>query len=45
MEPEACWSFPVAMDNQIVAHIKIYYDGIHVVQDYSANQEMIFYGK
>ncbi len=45
MEPEACWSFPVAKGNKIVAHIKIYYDGIHVVQDYAANQEMIFYGQ
>jgi len=45
MEPEACWSFPVASGNTIVAHIKIYYDGIHVVQDYAANQEMIFYGQ
>ncbi len=45
MEPEACWSFPVAIGNIIVAHIKIYYDGIHVLQDYIANQEMAFYGQ
>jgi hypothetical protein len=45
MEPEACWSFPVAIGNTIVAHIKVYYDGIHVVQDYMANQEMTFYGQ
>ena len=45
MEPEACWSFPIAMGNTIVAHIKVYYDGIHVVQDYMANQEMTFYGQ
>jgi len=45
MEPEACWSFPVAMGNSIVAHIKVYYDGIHVVQDFVANQEMTFYGQ
>ncbi len=45
MEPEACWSFPVAMDNIIVAHIKIYYDGIHVMEDYLSNQEMAFYGQ
>jgi len=43
--PEACWSFPVATGNIIVAHIKVYYDGIHVVQDYAANQEMTFYGQ
>ena len=45
MEPEACWSFPVAIGNIIVAHIKIYYDGIHVLEDYIANQEMAFYGQ
>ncbi len=44
-EPEACWSFPVAIGNIIVAHIKIYYDGIHVMEDYIANQEMTFYGQ
>ena len=45
MEPEACWSFPVAIGNIIIAHIKIYYDGIHVMEDYLANQEMTFYGQ
>ncbi len=45
MEPEACWSFPVAVDNIIAAHIKIYYDGTHVMEDYIANQEMAFYGQ
>ncbi len=45
IEPEACWSFPLAIGNIIVAHIKIYYDGIHVVQDFAANQEMTFYGQ
>lgn len=45
MEPEACWSFPVAIGNIIVAHIKVYYDGIHVMEDYIANQEMAFYGQ
>jgi len=45
MEPEACWSFPVAMGTIIVAHIKVYYDGIHVIPDYLANQEMAFYGQ
>ncbi|RLD15956.1 hypothetical protein DRI50_03015 [candidate division KSB1 bacterium] len=45
LEPEACWSFPVTYQNFIVAHVKIYYDGIHVVQDYPANQEMSFYGQ
>ncbi|RLB79422.1 MAG: hypothetical protein DRH24_12630 [Deltaproteobacteria bacterium] len=45
IEPEACWSFPVAMDSKIVARLKVYYDGIHVIQNYAANQEMIFYGQ
>ncbi len=45
MGPETCWSFPVALGNIVVAHIKIYYDGIHVIQDYAANQEMLFYGQ
>ncbi len=44
-EPEACWSFPVVLNNTIVSHIKVYYDGIHVVQDFAANQEMTFYGQ
>ena len=41
--PEACWSFPIVAGNIIVAHLKIYYDGIHVVQDYAAGQEMRLY--
>ncbi|MCF6269458.1 MAG: hypothetical protein L3J41_07100 [Melioribacteraceae bacterium] len=45
MEPEACWSFPVVIGNIIVAHIKVYYDGIHVMEDYITNQEMAFYGQ
>ncbi len=45
MEPEACWSFPVTYQDLIVTHVKIYYDGMHVVQDYAANQEMSFYGQ
>ncbi len=45
IEPEVCWSFPVAIGNVIVAHIKVYYDGIHIMEDYLANQEMTFYGQ
>jgi len=44
-EPEACWIFPVVFNNAIVTHIKIFYDGLHVVQDFAANQEMLFYGQ
>jgi len=42
-EPEASWIFPVALGNTIVSHIKVYYDGIHIVPDYPANQEMSYY--
>ncbi len=45
MEPEASWSFPVALGNTIVVHLKVYYDGIHIVPDYTANQEMTYYGQ
>ena len=44
-EPEASWVFPVALGNTIVAHLKVYYDGIHIVPDYPANQEMTYYGQ
>ncbi len=44
-EPETSWLFPVSLDHAIVAHFKIYYDGVHVVPDYPANQEMTYYGK
>ncbi len=44
-EPESVWCIPVAYKNMIVAHLKIYIDGIHVVPDYPANQEMQEYGK
>ena len=45
LEPEASWCFPVALGNTIVAHLKVYYDGIHIVPDYPANQEMTYYGQ
>ncbi len=44
-EPEASWIFPLCLDHSIVAHLKIYFDGVYVVPDYPANQEMIYYGK
>lgn len=44
-EPESAWCIPLAYKNMIVAHLKIYVDGIHVVPDYPANQEMQVYGK
>jgi hypothetical protein len=44
-EPENAWVVPLAHEGMIVAHLKIYADGIHVVPDYPANQEMRAYGK
>lgn len=45
LEPEASWSFPVAAGGTMVARLKVYYDGIHIMQDYPASQEMMFYGQ
>ncbi|MCD6435857.1 MAG: hypothetical protein J7L15_05665, partial [Clostridiales bacterium] len=44
-EPESVWCIPLAYKDMIVAHLKIYVDGIHIVPDYPANQEMQAYGK
>ena len=44
-EPESVWVIPLAYKSMIVAHLKIYIDGIHIVPDYPANQEMQLYGK
>ncbi len=44
-EPEVSWAFPIALGSTIVAHLKVYYDGIHIVPDYPANQEMRYYGQ
>jgi len=43
--PESAWCIPLAYKNMIVAHLKIYTDGIHIIPDYPANQEMQAYGK
>ena len=43
--PESAWCIPLAYKNMIVAHLKIYSDGIHIIPDYPANQEMQAYGK
>jgi len=45
IEPEASWVVPLAVNGMIVSHIKVYYDGIHVVPDFPTNQEMEAYGK
>ena len=44
-EPENVWVVPLAYEGMIVAHLKIYADGIHIVPDYPANQEMQVYGQ
>jgi len=38
--PEASWVVPLAEGGMIVSHLKIYYDGVHVIPDFPANQEM-----
>ncbi len=45
VEAESCWSFPLVLDGSIVARVKIYFDGVHVMQDAVANREMLFYGR
>ncbi len=44
-EPESVWVVPLAYKGMIVAHLKVYVDGIHIVPDYPANQEMKAYGR
>ncbi len=39
-EPEACWVIPLAADGMIVSHLKVYYDGLHLVPDFPADQQM-----
>ena len=43
--PESAWCIPLAYKNMIVAHLKIYTDGTHIIPNYPANQEMQAYGK
>jgi len=45
LEPEGCWVFPLVYNEIIIAKLKVYRDGIHVVQDYIANQEMVYIGQ
>jgi hypothetical protein len=44
-EPENAWIVPLAYKNMIVAHLKIHADGIHIVPDYPANQEIRAYNR
>ena len=43
-DPERSWLVPLSYNSRIVAHMKVYYDGVHIVPDYHANQEMRVYG-
>jgi len=44
-EPEYCWAVPLSFEGKIVTHIKVYYDGIHIVPDYPTLQEMQAFGR
>ena len=44
-QPENAWIIPLAYEGMIVAHLKVYADGIHIVPDYPVNQEMQSYGR
>ena len=44
-EPERCWVVPLSYEGKIIAHIKVYQDGISIVPDYPLNQEMAAYGR
>ncbi len=37
--PESCWVVPLAFKGLLVAKLKIYYDGIHVLPDYPLESE------
>jgi len=39
-EPEHSWAIPLVYNGKIVAHVRVYYDAIHIVPDYPATQEM-----
>ncbi len=38
--PENIWVVPLAYNGRIVAHMKVYRDGIHVIPDYPVTREM-----
>lgn len=43
--PEQCFAIPLVFENKIVTYLKIYIDGVHVMQDFAATQEMYMYGQ
>jgi len=44
-DPENAWIVPLAYKGMIVSHLKIYADGIHIIPDYPAEQEMQAYAR
>jgi hypothetical protein len=44
-EPEKAWSIFLYYNNLIVGEIKIYYNGLYVIPDYVATEELRFFGK
>ena len=44
-EPENAWVVPLAFHGMIVAHLKVYADGIHIVPDIPAERESRMYGR
>jgi hypothetical protein len=44
-EPEGAWVFPIATGFSIVAHLRVSQDGVHIVPDYPASQELRVYGR
>ncbi len=43
-EVENVWCIPLVYKNMIVTYLKVYSDGIHIIPDYLANQELQAYG-
>ncbi len=44
-DKERCWIVPLGYRGMIVAHVKVYQDGVHIVPDYPLDQEMRVYGR
>ncbi len=44
-EPERSWIVPLSYKGMVIASVRIYYDGIHVLPDYEAGRNMAYYGQ
>ena len=42
-EPESSWEIPLIYRGMVVAHIKVYYDALHILPDFIVDQEMKIY--